>query len=75
MRRADGYHVWTDRENGRTLMERDSVTCAHCGAHVFADPSLGWCGRCARAVCGPCVSEGRCTPLERRLEQALRQGR
>lgn len=32
-----GYAVWTDRETGR-LLERDTITCAHCQRVVYMRP-------------------------------------
>jgi hypothetical protein len=85
-----GYAMWTDPE--QPLLERDTLSCGHCGAVVFVKPGTGatvylrwsvsqhrWieeagagCRMCMSAVCLPCERDGRCLPLERRLEQMER---
>lgn len=39
MRSPHGYATWTDPD--RPLVERDTVTCGHCGAVVFVKPGTG----------------------------------
>lgn len=57
------------------VREVDTFTCAHCQrlveVPVRASPADcgGWCGRCAKPVCGPCADTGVCDPWERQLER------
>ena len=80
MRKPGGTGMWTDLESDR-VVEVDTFSCAHCNKVVFvppkADPSLvgGFCMMCMKHICGPCTDDGRCIPLERRLEQNEARGR
>lgn len=77
MRHPHGYVVGLG--DGRPL-EYDTVSCAHCGAHVLVAAGrvlvaaeraeqlpLGWCGRCAAVVCAACEARGVCDPFEAQL--------
>jgi hypothetical protein len=73
MRKPGGYAYLFD-ENG-VQKEADTFSCGHCGkiVHVkpMADPAAigGLCYCCNKHVCPVCVAEGRCDPLERKLER------
>jgi hypothetical protein len=91
MLKPQGYATWTDPE--RPLVERDTVTCGHCGAVIVVKPGTGttvyliwsvrqqrWieepgagCRMCMSAVCLRCCDDGRCLPLERRMERMERR--
>ena len=79
MRRPQGYATITDPD--RPLLELDTYGCAHCNRIVFVKPyaapseSGGWCGCCAKPICGPCADRGVCTPFEQQLEQSERRDR
>lgn len=78
MIRPGGYAVWSAPTGVR---EKDTFSCCHCNKVVFVEPRQsatdagGWCMRCARNTCGPCADLGRCTPLEKRIEQMEARGR
>ena len=62
-------------EPGKSDIEEDTLTCAHCNSVVFlkarqnpADAG-GFCRLCYRNVCGPCADLGSCTPFEKKLEE------
>ena len=79
MLKPQGYGAWTDRESGKIMRERDTVTCAHCNSvnHVepFCDPADlgGFCTLCAAIICKNCaiaMSKGEpCLPFMERLER------
>ena len=79
MRRPQGYAVVVDPAT--TTVERDTFTCAHCQRIVFVKPfasasdSGGWCGNCAKPICGPCADLCTCVPFERKLERYERAHR
>jgi hypothetical protein len=56
--------------------ETRTFTCVHCNAIVEVphkappDKCGGFCGRCFAPICTTCAMKGRCTPFERRIEQA-----
>lgn len=68
MRRPGGYAQWV----GETPREADTITCAHCNrVHIITkEDAGGFCRQCMKALCGPCADLGRCTPFEKKLEQA-----
>lgn len=80
--RAQGYAIITDPD-APMPKEADTFTCGHCQRVVFvkaaADPASygGWCGGCARLICGPCEAEKvrtlSCRPIERWLAQQEHQ--
>jgi len=77
MLKPHGYGRSWDRESGKTLKERDTVTCKHCNRvfHIepFCDPADagGFCTVCSSIVCKRCAylqSLGKpCTPFVERL--------
>ena len=54
---------------------RDTFTCYHCNQVVHvpprADPANigGLCYGCFKLICPKCVAEGRCDPIEKKLER------
>ena len=73
MRRARGYLTIADPE--RPLIERDTITCAHCNTVVIMKAGKdigGFCRMCMRAICGKCADLGVCTPFEKELERQER---
>ena len=72
MLRPGGYAMRID-PSGTT--ERDTITCSHCSRILFVkprqDPSTlgGFCLKCMRHICGPCVDKDTCVPWEKKLEQ------
>lgn len=62
-----------DQFGRRIAAEADSFTCRHCNLVVFVNAGEkaadigGFCKCCTGLICGPCVDEGTCTPLEKRL--------
>lgn len=79
-RRATGVGIITDPD-AHGPQEMDTFTCAHCQTIVFlhnpdgtrkADQG-GFCIKCFKPVCGPCADLGRCTPIEKRIEQRERE--
>ncbi|KKL19222.1 hypothetical protein LCGC14_2467650 [marine sediment metagenome] len=60
-------------------IEHDWFKCWHCQTVVIVEPFApasemgGWCGQCARCICGSCADEmGRtlkCKPFEQRLDE------
>lgn len=72
MLRPQGYVTIVDPDS--PLFECDTFTCAHCQRIVKVPPRAaasdcgGWCGRCAKPVCGPCADKG-CTPWEKQMER------
>jgi hypothetical protein len=38
MRNPGGYGAWTDRESGKTVLERDFVKCGHCQTQIAVKP-------------------------------------
>lgn len=84
MRKPQGYGV--TKEPGKKDIEEDTFSCTHCNAIVFVsdqttgkplppDDAGGFCLRCMKHICKRCATDGRCTPFERRLEQAEARGR
>lgn len=83
MLRAGGYGqiigergITATDAQGRTIQaECDTFSCAHCNRVVFVNANEkaadigGFCRCCAGLICGPCVDEGTCTPLEKRLAE------
>jgi hypothetical protein len=76
MLRPGGYILVTDPDKPASgFTEADTFTCCHCQRIVVVPPrasasdSGGWCGRCAKPVCGPCADKGSCTPWEARMER------
>jgi len=73
MRRPTGYAMLVDP--WARVQECDTFTCAHCQRIVFVKPGAsasdcgGWCGQCAKPICGPCAGKGECTPFLKKLEQ------
>ncbi len=69
--RLDGGRVEMACEG---VTELDSFTCFHCGSikHVRVrerpEDLGGLCKSCMKLICPACVDEGRCTPLEKRIE-------
>lgn len=41
MLKPQGYGVWTDPQAGSPLEEKDSLSCGHCGKHVWVKPGTG----------------------------------
>lgn len=75
-----GYGVLTSPH--APTRELDTCTCKHCN-RVFvvrsSAPAIpaevgGWCGLCARMICGRCAGKP-CVPFERQLEQMEARGR
>jgi hypothetical protein len=54
--------------------EADTFSCRHCnrvvqvGARERGADIGGFCRCCTGLICGPCVDDGRCIPLEKRLQ-------
>lgn len=77
MLKAGGYLVGHGPDG--CVQECDSFTCGHCNRIVLVRPKQnaadvgGFCRCCTKLICGPCVDDGRCTPLEKRLEAAERR--
>ncbi len=75
---ARGYLVVTSQDK---IDEKDSITCVHCNAVFFVAPKQhpsdagGYCRQCDALICRKCTAEGRCLPLERRLEHVERVGK
>lgn len=69
---AVGGTLLAEYLDGGRVVERQTVMCAHCGAHGIYRPgagkSLGWCGRCAAYTCPTCAQLGECVPVEQYLE-------
>lgn len=57
------------------ITEYDTFSCGHCSAvkHVRAkerpEDLGGLCKQCMKLICPSCVDDGRCTPLEKRIEE------
>lgn len=73
MLRPGGYIIVASPEG--CDFEADTFTCSHCQQIVIvpvkasaSDPG-GWCGCCAKPVCGPCADTGVCTPWEKQMER------
>jgi hypothetical protein len=65
---------------GRVIgQEHDTLTCGHCGTVVFVNAGErpedigGFCRRCMKCICGPCVDQDRCRPIEQWLAQQERE--
>lgn len=77
MHKPGGYLVGHGPEG--IVDERDSFSCGHCNRVVVcghkdrAADVGGFCKLCTKLVCGPCVDDGRCTPLEERLQAMERR--
>jgi hypothetical protein len=77
MHRPGGYLVGLGPEG--IEREADTFTCCHCnrvvpvGARERAADIGGFCRCCAGLICGPCVDDGRCRPLEKRLQAQERR--
>lgn len=78
MRRPGGYLVVIGQEK---KAEADTFTCCHCQRVVLVKPKAppaecgGWCGRCAKLICGPCAARPGCDPFERKLERVEARAR
>lgn len=66
--------------NARSIpTECDTFTCNHCCKVVFVRPGErgadlgGFCKCCTGLICIACVDDGRCSPLEQRLEAMARR--
>ncbi len=76
MRRPGGYAHWYHGDGPDK--ERDTFTCPHCNGVVFVEPfaaptdSGGWCGCCAKPICGRCADRGDCVPFEKMLDMTGR---
>lgn len=74
MRNPSGYLVITNPD--APPVEQDSFRCGHCGGIVFVEPRAdpakcgGFCRTCMALTCARCTGDGRCVPLEARLELA-----
>lgn len=72
MRKAQGYAVINDPDEG--LTEMDTFTCAHCNCVTHVLPGQkpedlgGLCMHCMGLVCNNCVG-GACTPFLEKLAQ------
>lgn len=72
MRNATGYLLITSPD--APAVEQDSFRCGHCGSIVFVEPRAdpascgGFCRVCMQLTCAPCTGDGKCVPLEKRLE-------
>ena len=76
MLRPGGYALVLDPDaKGGVALERDTFSCSHCQRVVFVTPFAaasecgGWCGNCAKPVCGDCADRGVCVPWERVMER------
>jgi hypothetical protein len=68
MRNPGGYAIWT---GDGPVMERDTITCAHCNTVVFLKRDMsnaGFCVKCMKHLCGACADTGECLPFEKQLE-------
>lgn len=58
------------------VTEYDTYSCKHCGSIRHVRPRQrpedigGLCKQCMGLICPYCVDEGRCTPLEKRIQEA-----
>ena len=74
----DGFQCVETREG---YNEFDTLACGHCNrvVHVLArqrpEDIGGLCKQCMRCICPQCVGEGRCFPLEKRIEEWEEAGR
>lgn len=77
MHRPGGYLSGHGPEG--LVCEADTFSCGHCnrvvqvGARERAADLGGFCKCCTHLICGPCVDDGRCTPLEKRLQAMERR--
>jgi hypothetical protein len=72
MRNPHGYAVLTG-PNGE-IKEADSFQCGHCQKITLVPPSCdpaslgGFCRKCGGLICPGCVTEDRCAPWEKQME-------
>ena len=73
MRNPGGYALVVGPEG--VTYEADTFTCHHCQLVVYVQPHSpasdagGWCGVCAKLICGPCADKGVCIPWEKQMEK------
>lgn len=76
---CDGDPGAFDRHGRRIDVEHDTFSCAHCGGIVFVNAGEraadigGFCRACGKNICGPCVDEDKCRPVEQLIE-AIERG-
>ena len=87
MRRAGGYGEFIcdgpieARDSfGRTVrQEHDTFSCGHCARVVFVNARErpedigGLCKVCMGLICGPCVDQGICHVVEKKLQDMERR--
>lgn len=77
-----GY-LTLDDPDAKRLVEIDTVQCVHCSAAIKqhnADgtriTTIATCGNCGHGqICAVCDRVGRCTPLEKRIQEMEARGR
>lgn len=75
--RGEGYLFSFDIAGVRE--EAKTFTCNHCNQIVIIQPKCdpydlgGMCRLCDRMICPKCVDFGKCTPIEKRLEEEERK--
>lgn len=73
-----GEYTYSEPD-GKTK-EGETFTCGHCNKVTFVKPWTdpadlgGLCKGCMRLVCGPCVDQLRCDPIEKKLERSEARG-
>ncbi len=77
-KRAGGYAHWFNGDGPD--IERDTITCCHCGKVVFVpvravEDVTGWCMACMKFICKACEERGECLPLEKQFERIERAAR
>lgn len=86
MRNPGGYAVVVQPDED--MIERDTVTCAHCNCIVTVNPKLDpmkqtqfrvieaeCCRMCMHHVCPVCAGQMKCEPFEKKLEGMERRYR
>lgn len=71
---------WEYYEPGKPTQGGETFACGHCNKQTFIKPMCdpaeigGLCKGCMRLVCGPCVDQMRCDPIEKKLERQEARG-
>lgn len=62
---------------GGQFYEFAVMCCGHCAKDVVLNPERtrdrGWCSCCDRYICDTCKAAGECRPVEKMIDQLLKQ--